>query len=88
LHFSIVFFLGVFFCTCSLCLSRTCIFQSFVCIISPFFQDVNILEQAQFDSTRPQVLLRLSSNDRILHAAAGCSLTKTACMREHMEHIM
>ena len=43
----------IFFCNCHVCPFQICIFQfHFVCIVSPFFQDVNILEQAQFDSTR------------------------------------
>ena len=43
----------IFFCNCHVCPFQICIFQfHFFCIVSPFFQDVNILEQAQFDSTR------------------------------------
>ena len=45
--------LSHFFCNCHVCPFQICIFQfHFFCIVSPFFQDVNILEQAQFDSTR------------------------------------
>ena len=42
---------GLIFQFLDLCLSQTCIFHSIFCIVSPLFlQDVDILEQAQFDS--------------------------------------
>ena len=50
--FSTCILLSHFFCNCHVCLFQICIFQFHVfCIVSPFFQNANILEQAQFDST-------------------------------------
>ena len=58
--FSTCILLSHFFCNCHVCLFQICIFQ-FHCLhcFSVFFQDVNILEQAQFDSTNVQTPCKL-----------------------------
>ena len=69
LHLFTCILLSHFFCNCHVCLFLICIFQiHFFRIVSPFFQDVNILEQAQCDSTNIYIYIYI-----YIYISATCS---------------